>query len=121
MLYLCVDFSNWKRKNTTTSLMEDILTLEGVLFKCIEGSSGVSPDQIGLNSSDATVCYECCRKLDNIAKLESKTEGLKKEIRNFLHLRADSVSEITTQCSSTGTPHRHQHKCPQGSTASTEN
>ena len=92
-----------------------------VLFKCIEGSGGVSPDQIGLNSSDATVCYECCRKLDNIAKLQSKTEGLKEEIRNFLHLRADSVSEVTTQCSSTGTPHRHQHKRPRGSTASTEN
>ena len=44
-----------------------------VLFKCIERSGGISPDQIGLNSSDATVCYECCRKLDNIAKLESET------------------------------------------------
>ena len=95
-----------------------------VLLKCIEGLSGVSPDQIGLNLSDSTVCYECCRKLDNVAKLELKTEELKEEIRNFLRLRANSVSEVTTpECSSTaaGTPHRHHHKRPRVLTTSTEN
>ena len=80
-------------------------TGKAVLLKCIEESSGVSSDQIGLNSADSTVSYECCTKLENIAKLESKIEKLKEEIlKNLSHFAANA--EVIPQCSST--PHRRQ-------------
>lgn len=94
---------------------------KAVLLKCIEELSGVSPDQVGLDSSDSTVCYECCRKLENIVKLESKIEELKEEIRkNFLHFAAaNTVSEVTPQYPST--PHRCQQKRLRRSTDHEEN